>query len=75
MFSPITLNDKTFLYSEDIAKEYLYSLGFDQESLQNIFSIDKLNMSEYALRSDVDNWELIAEQEHRDLVEDRKSVV
>lgn len=47
MLRPFTLNDGTFLYSEDSLMDYLSSLGFDVVELQDFFTTYTSNAKDY----------------------------
>ncbi len=57
--TPITLNDGTFLYDEDILEDYLKGLGFNVKELANALcpEAEEINCGEWVRRDDVDRYE------------------
>lgn len=57
--TPITLNDGTFLYDEDILEDYLKNLGFNVRELTNALcpEVEEINLGEWVRRDDVDKYE------------------
>ncbi len=55
----VTLNDGTFIYSEDGLKDYLKHLGFDIEELTNVLcpEAEEIKSGEWVRRDNVDRYE------------------
>ena len=64
----ITLNDGTYIYSQDTAVDYFRSLGIDDETMHDLIMMAEPdyrffieNSGEYVRRSEIDDWEKIAD--------------